>query len=179
MIAILGKGATDSVPGVFMVAPKGMMMSLLMNITRFVEVMNNNLHIIETETIYLEDGQQKYAQLNVISAWDDGLIYQMVIHVDAGSVQRFVGYASSADQKVREFGKTADGYTDLEDFLSQRIRRESMFGDFILKRLEESPDEIVWRYPEPDDDIPSSLEELFALKDKEHIWFHPDYQPPR
>lgn len=52
-----------------------------------------------------------------------------------------------------------------------------MYGDFILRRLEESPDEIVWRYPEPNDETPSTLKELFALKDKENIWFSSNFQP--
>lgn len=111
------------------------MMLLLMNLPRFVEFMDKKLHIIETENIYVEAGQQKYAHLNVISAWDDGLIYQMVIRVDAGTVQRFVGYSSSADRNLREFGEASDDYAGLEDFLSQHIRRESMYGDFILRRL--------------------------------------------
>ena len=153
------------------------MMLLLMNLPRFVEFMDKKLHIIETENIYVEAGQQKYAHLNVISAWDDGLIYQMVIRVDAGPVQRFVGYSSSADRNLREFGAASDHYAGLEDFLSQHIRRESMYGDFILRRLEESPDEIVWRYPEPNDETPSTLKELFALKDKENIWFSSNFQP--
>lgn len=152
-------------------------MSMLMNLPRFVEIMNKNLHIIETETIFFEDGKKKYAHLNVICAWDDGLVYQMVIHVDAGPVQRFVGYSSSADEKRREFGKTAEAYQGLEDYLSQAIRRESMYGDFILLKLEASPDEIVWRYPEPGEDTPRSVKELYTLKDKENIWFSSDYQP--
>ncbi|ALP49544.1 hypothetical protein P9K31_10585 [Corynebacterium glutamicum] len=153
------------------------MMLLLMNLPRFVEFMDKKLHIIETENIYVEAGQQKYAHLNVISAWDDGLIYQMVIRVDAGTVQRFVGYSSSADRNLREFGEASDDYAGLEDFLSQHIRRESMYGDFILRRLEESPDEIVWRYPEPNDETPSTLKELFTFKDKENIWFSSNFQP--
>ena len=150
-----------------------------MNLPRFAEIMNKNLHIIETETIYFENGEQKYAHLNVISAWDDGLVYQMVIHVDAGPVQRFVGYSDEADEKRRVWAQNEEAYDGLEDALSQAIRRDWMYGDFILLKLEESDEEIVWRYPRSGDHTPATLEELYALKDKENVWFRSDYDPSR
>ncbi len=150
-----------------------------MNLQRFSEFMDKNLQIIETETIYFEGDEQKYAHLNLASVWDDGFVYQIVIHVDAGPLQKFVGYASSADEKIRQFGESSAHYRGLEDCLSQAIRSESMYGDNILPKLEASPDEIVWRYPEPGEDTPRSLEELYELKDKKNIWFSSDFQPPR